>query len=173
MAHTLLNVEHAECLQLGQLGRVLTLAAFFPTSNTGMSPLAHFFFFWLDFPTPFCTMRALFRLFRHWPLFHHPVSWRWIFPRSSRIDDVLQIFFFLQRRSQRQQFSIAGKTLCHGHVSLTQGFEMKNNLEKQLQTNQLKQELWRLQDLMVTPGKIKLYDRHRDIKDASETLHHV
>lgn len=171
MACTLLNVEHAECLQLGQLGRVLTLAAFFQPLTLECRHW-HIFFFWLDFPTPFCTLRALFRLFRHWPLFHHPVSWRWIFPRSSRIDDVLQIFF-LQRRSQRQQFSIAGKTLCHGHVSLTQGFEMKNNLEKQLQTNQLKQELWRLQDLMVTPGKIKLYDRHRDIKDASETLHHV
>ena len=82
-------------------------------------------------------------------------------------------FLFLQRGSQRQHFSIAGKTLCHGHVSLTQGFEMNNNLETQLQTNQLKQELWRLQDLMVTLGKIKLYDRHGDIKDASVTLHHV
>lgn len=48
MAHTLLNVERAECLQLGQLGRVLTLAAFFQPLTLECRHWHNFFFGWIS-----------------------------------------------------------------------------------------------------------------------------
>ena len=66
------------------------LGGLVPTYNT---PLATFFRVGFAYPV-FC-IAGFSRLFRHWPLFHDPGSWRWVFPRSSQIDDFLPFFLFL------------------------------------------------------------------------------